>query len=211
MVKESSRPSFAIRYKGEELYFSAPHLGTIGEYTDIEQMLKSKQPYEVLKILFRPVKWDRTGVEWTKVSDDVSVKYITNFAAHYENYEVEKYDADRVKKSKFGQADWWDDFPSNIYAGIVDFIAGIGMSSLMHFNLYSQNTETPEMKPEEGEGTDEELDTGWGWFPFIFSLAESDILKITGDTSITDVSFRFGLQYIQYMKYNKKIRDGKNN
>ena len=145
-LNESFGAVFAVKYKGHELYFSAPHMATIGEVADIEAMLASDEPYEILKVLMRPVKYDNTGIEWTKVSDDISVKYITNFEENYSKYECKKYDINKIKKSKLGAPEFWAGFPASIYASVVDFIAGVGISSLAHLQAYSQNLKKEDMK-----------------------------------------------------------------
>ena len=145
-LTEGSNPIFAIKYKGQELYFSAPHLATIGEVADIEAFLASEQPYEILKVLFRPVKNDSTGVEWTKLNDDISVKYITSFEENYASYTVKKYNIDKIKGTKFNTIEFWADFPSSVYSSVVDFIAGVGISSLIHFENYSKELEPEKMK-----------------------------------------------------------------
>ena len=137
-LNESFGSVFAVKYKGQELYFSAPHLATIGEVADIEAMLSSDKPYEILKVLMRPVKYDKTGIEWTKVTEDISVKYITNFEDNYARYECKKYDINKVKKSVLGDIGFWEEFPASIYSSIVDFIAGVGISSLIHLQDYSR-------------------------------------------------------------------------
>ena len=146
MMRETHRPVFAIKYKGEELYFGAPHLATIGEVADIEFMMASDKPYEVLKVLFREVDYDNTGIEWEKISDDISVKYITNFEENYSKYSVKKYDVEEIKKTKLGDVDFWSDFPAPIYQSCLGFIAGIGISSLINFNHYSKELNQDEMK-----------------------------------------------------------------
>ena len=136
-LQESTLPIFAIKYKGYDLYFSAPHLATIGEVADIEAFLASEQPYEILKVLFRPVDKDATGVEWTKLNEDISVKYINDFEKNYASYTVKKYNVDKIKGSELSTLEFWEDFPASIYHSVVDFIAGVGIASLIHFDNYS--------------------------------------------------------------------------
>ena len=137
-LNESFGSVFAVKFKGQELYFSAPHLATIGEVADIEAMLSSDKPYEILKVLMRPVKYDNTGIEWTKITDDISVKYTTNFEDNYSKYECKKYDINKIKQSKLGTVEFWKDFPASIYSSMVDFIAGVGISSLIHLQDYTR-------------------------------------------------------------------------
>ena len=145
-LNQSFGAVFAVKYKDKELYFSAPHLATIGEVADIEAMLASDKPYEILKVLMRPVKYDNTGIEWTKVSDDISVKYISNFEDNYSKYECKKYDINKIKKSQLGDVDFWKDFPASIYSSIVDFIAGVGLTSLTHIRAYSNDLQEENLK-----------------------------------------------------------------
>ena len=145
-LTKSEKPVFAIKYKGKELYFTAPHLATIGEVADIEAFLASKEPYKILKVLFRPVKTDNTGIEWTKLTDDISVKYITDFEDNYSKYVCDEYDTKKMKATDLDTTEFWADFPSEIYASVVDFIAGVGISSLIHLENYSKDLDQNLMK-----------------------------------------------------------------
>ena len=56
-----------------------------------------------------------------------------------------------------------------------------------------------EQKGDEGDdlqGESERFNAHWGWFATIHHLSETSILKITGDTAVTDLNFIFVLNYL---------------
>jgi hypothetical protein len=60
---------------------------------------------------------------------------------------------------------------------------------------------------ETGGSTDSESKSfaeHWGWFATIYNLAQSSILNITGDKSITDLNFIFVLNYLAIDQDAKK-------
>ena len=129
-------PVFAIKYKGEELYFSMPIEGTIGEVADIETKLASPKPYQILSVFFRPCEVDKTKKGWVE-SCGHEVKEIKNFSAEYSSYKVKRYDTKDESLSKYQDPDYWNDFPAPIYNSMLDFIAGIGTSFSLATTTYS--------------------------------------------------------------------------
>jgi len=49
---------------------------------------------------------------------------------------------------------------------------------------------------DSGETVSKTFNQHWGWFATIYQLSKSDILKVTGDTSITKLNFIFCLNYL---------------
>lgn len=60
----------------------------------------------------------------------------------------------------------------------------------------------------ETESTDVgSFDKHWGWFATIYNLAETGILSITGERSITELNISFVLNYLAIQKdYNELER-----
>ena len=137
---DKSNPVFAVKYKGEELYFSMPTEGSIGEVADIETKLGSNKPWKILSVFFRPCEVDKTQKPWVD-SQGVKVKEIGSFNEDYSKYRVLKYDIKDERYEKYQEEGYWDDFPASIYNATLDFIAGIGTSYLLATKTYSRNEE----------------------------------------------------------------------
>ena len=52
------------------------------------------------------------------------------------------------------------------------------------------------MDEGESDRTTKTFSEYWGWFSTIYQLSKTNILKITGDKSVTEVNFIFTLNYL---------------
>ena len=72
------------------------------------------------------------------------------------------------------------------------------------FRQEEQDTEERERNVDEEDIRD--FDQHWGWFATIYQLSKTNILSITGKTSITELNFPFVLNYLAIEKdYNIKV------
>jgi len=62
------------------------------------------------------------------------------------------------------------------------------------------------VKDGESETNGTSYGEHWGWWGTLYSLAKTDILKITGDRKLTDLNFITTLNYLEIDKdYNKEM------
>ena len=140
MLNAKANPFFAVKYKGEELYFSMPTEGTIGEVADVESKMGSDKPWKVLSVFFRPVESDVSMKPWVE-SAGLEVKEISSFMTEYKKYKVKRYDTDDESLKKYQEDDYWDDFPAALYNSILDFTVGIGTNYSLAAQTYSEKNQ----------------------------------------------------------------------
>ncbi len=133
-----------IKYKDQLLGTNDFKLNTIGEVTDVESMLDGDDIRDIARCMLTPVESTSfTDAEFFLYGTDDSGEEI--YVKILEDFEQ---DARRIKRGTYAAsellpASFFDDFPFDLYASVVDFIRGVAVPSFLEI---SQN-----YSPQEAE------------------------------------------------------------
>ena len=72
-------------------------------------------------------------------------------------------------------------------------------------DLFRSDTKQEGDNEDNGEGNTGSFDGHWGWFATLYSLSQTGILNITGETSITKLNIYFVFNYLAIDKDYKEL------